>query len=157
MNRKSQVYFLAGVILVMSIFLLTTTSKIYFNKNKDYSVVDNFYYESINVLNYAILNNENIEDEMIKFCDNFLDYVNDRNLKFNFVLIFSDSKKNYLLNYLEDELLVNNQILNKKDVYEINEEVVKFYFNDQDYEIELNETFPFVKCFCVLDNIIIVK
>lgn len=173
--KKSQLYLLAGIILVLSLFLIISSSNLIIKKDFDNSILDNYYYEGLIIFDNALLHNLNITDSLINYTNNFFDYLKKKNTKINLLIIYSYqnyynndldtfrdklSNKIVLINYLNDTILIRSKTTKKLDniqknqILEINKTDLEIEYMGNKYELSFKYYIPEFKVLFIKDELI---
>ena len=110
MNNKSQFYMFAAIILVTLVFVIVSNSSIIstskIQETKNY--LNNYKHEAKIVINNALYANKNISYELRNFTESFISYGEYKNLDFDIMYIYSNNNNLYIVNYLNQSVLVTS-------------------------------------------------
>ena len=107
--KKSQLYLFAAFILIGIAFMISSARQIELPKKVSAfdSIVSNFRTEAPKAVNYAMEENKNVTEEMIRFSGQFHDYTRTRDQSIGFVYILFAENEILLQNYAGENLVVS--------------------------------------------------
>ncbi len=109
MNKKSQIYFFAAIILIGMVFVIVSTqpSVSIQGSRQAKNSFENYKYEANIIINNAIYENKNITDELKNYTESFIEYGKEHNHDFRILFIYSMDNNLHIVNYLKDSVLIN--------------------------------------------------
>src|SRR3989344_5612716 len=110
MNRKSQFYLFAAIVLIVSSFVIYSSSSTLSAREVDEfkTYLDNYLYEARVVMNNAIYNNLNVSTTLSNFTEHFISYARNKDLDIGIAFIYSENSKLHIVNYLNQPLLISS-------------------------------------------------
>ena len=150
MKNKSQFYMFGAIVLVSLVFVIVSNNSVISMS----SVQDtkNYKYEAKVVINNALYANKNVSYELRNYTESFITYGENKNLDFDIMYIYSNNNNLYIVNYLNQSVLVTSLGLTVNKEQEVstgfvndltvkyNNESYNFNFTSPD-EVELKTLF----------------
>ena len=110
-NKRGQFYIIISIILAVAVFGITSNPNqiqeaILFEELEDLS--NNYIHESEYVVNYALKNISNVEEDLERFTQKYLDYAKQRNPHIKLLYIYSNGSEVLLVNHFNATIEVLN-------------------------------------------------
>ncbi len=154
MKNKSQFYMFGAIVLVSLVFVIVSNNSVIsmssVQDTKNY--LNNYKYEAKVVINNALYANKNVSYELRNYTESFITYGENKNLDFDIMYIYSNNNNLYIVNYLNQSVLVTSLGLTVNKEQEVstgfvndltvkyNNESYNFNFTSPD-EVELKTLF----------------
>lgn len=106
MNKRGQFFILGAIILALALFVLMARVNTYEEKIllEDFpDLTNNYKIESVNVINDALLNNQNVKTSLDLFTDNYTQYARTIDPNLGFIYVYKDKDGSRIVNYLSSD------------------------------------------------------
>lgn len=109
LNKKSQLYFFAAVILIGLVFLIVSSQPSFSSRNNKNlkNLFDNYKYEAEIIIDNALYEDKNISYELRNYTEQFIAYAKNKDMDIGILYLYSYQNYTYIVNYLNQEVLVN--------------------------------------------------
>ena len=121
MNKKSQFYFFAAIILIGLVFLIISSQPSINSKNNQnlQNLFKNYNYEARILINNAIYENKNISYELKNYTNRFISYAKNKDANLKILFMYSYQNNTHIVNYLKEPVLINPDSLTIQNEQEI--------------------------------------
>lgn len=108
MNKKSQFYFFAAVVLIGLVFLVISSQPSITSKNNQnlQNLFENYNYEANVIINNALYENKNISSELRNYTSRFISYAKNKDINLGILYLYSYQNNTYIVNYLKEPVLI---------------------------------------------------